>query len=454
MRFEKLGPIVSGEIEFSNLTILCGGNNQGKTYVSYTFYGIIENFPDLILGFFNNHEIEELKENGTLQYEKNEYIRRLSSHIHKKFKDKKNNILDDVFKSNNSNFNDTEIKFSNNEITKLLFLSTNMEVDANIGKEHKIKYTVDDNEVSILLMGDFKELNFSPKNYSFMLDTVLIKSIEKIVGSFYIPAERIGLNVFRSQLNDNKIETMDALSSIMHLEKRNKNPGVLNNFLKIFSETTTSFPKPINDYLKYINDINTYDSDDKNGSEIAVFIRENILKGKFTIDESDNTSYFRSKYGTTKYKKEAIPLHITSSSIKSIYGLDYFFEHLDKEKNYYLIIDEPEMNLHPSNQVEFANVLDMAVKHGLHVIISTHSDLLVKKVQNIILKNELDSVSNLDGLTKSNVNIYDFKDGAIHKVDIFNDNLVFENFNSTINSLEEEYLDLLDMKAIQNKELY
>jgi predicted ATPase len=40
-RFEKLGCIEKAEIELGDLTILCGDNNAGKTYISYAIYGFL-----------------------------------------------------------------------------------------------------------------------------------------------------------------------------------------------------------------------------------------------------------------------------------------------------------------------------------------------------------------------------------------------------------------------------
>ena len=44
-----------------------------------------------------------------------------------------------------------------------------------------------------------------------------------------------------------------------------------------------------------------------------------------------------------------------------------------------IIIDEPELNLHPSRQIMMARLLTMLVKFGLRVMITTHSDYIVRK---------------------------------------------------------------------------
>ena len=58
--------------------------------------------------------------------------------------------------------------------------------------------------------------------------------------------------------------------------------------------------------------------------------------------------------------------------------------HLVKEKDY-LIIDEPELNLHPENQVKIAKLLVRLVNSGVKVIISTHSDYITKEFNNLLM---------------------------------------------------------------------
>ena len=52
-------------------------------------------------------------------------------------------------------------------------------------------------------------------------------------------------------------------------------------------------------------------------------------------------------------------------------------------------IDEPEINLHPDNQVVLTRVLGELVNKGLRLIISTHSDYIVREINNLIMAGEL-----------------------------------------------------------------
>ena len=55
----------------------------------------------------------------------------------------------------------------------------------------------------------------------------------------------------------------------------------------------------------------------------------------------------------------------------------------------YLIIDEPELNLHPDNQRKLAKVLAKIANRGINVILSTHSDYLIKEFNNLIMLSKM-----------------------------------------------------------------
>jgi predicted ATPase len=49
-----------------------------------------------------------------------------------------------------------------------------------------------------------------------------------------------------------------------------------------------------------------------------------------------------------------------------------------------LIIDEPEMNLHPAAQAQFTEFLALMVQAGLHLVITTHSPYVIDHLGNLM----------------------------------------------------------------------
>lgn len=441
MDVKNLGPISSGSLKLAPLTILCGTNNQGKTYFSYALYGVMKKLPDLIVGFLDEEEYTILRSKGSFTLPRKEFNEKIIKIVSENFHSGKYNIFNKIFNSENDSFNDTEFLLLEEEIYSLLSLDKTTSSIIKVGNTTFLLESGEDN-LTILITNDELDDFLSSNRIKTFVDVLIKNAIRKNISSFYIPAERLGINVFRSQLNSNKIEMLDAINNIINSEMRSKN-SIENSLIKNLASINNVYPQPINDYLEFINGIQKYEIDDDN--EVAMFIRENIIKGRFVIDSNTDKSYYRLRVGKKRYKTDLIPLHITSSSVKSIYGLDYLFEQIKLTQENFIIIDEPEMNLHPKNQLEFANLLDLIISKGIKVIISTHSDFLIRKVQNLMLKNEIED--NSIGLNSSNVKIYNFENSTISNIDLLADDEVFDNFNEIVDLIENEYLDLLEMKA-------
>ena len=52
-----------------------------------------------------------------------------------------------------------------------------------------------------------------------------------------------------------------------------------------------------------------------------------------------------------------------------------------------LMIDEPELNLHPVNQRAFARLIAYLVNCGIRVFMTTHSDYIIKELNTLIMLN-------------------------------------------------------------------
>jgi len=78
-----------------------------------------------------------------------------------------------------------------------------------------------------------------------------------------------------------------------------------------------------------------------------------------------------------------LDLHVTSTAVKELTGLVLYFRYLIRE-NDYLIIDEPEMNLHPEAQVKLLEIITMAVNKGVKVLLTTHSPYILDHLVNLM----------------------------------------------------------------------
>ena len=51
----------------------------------------------------------------------------------------------------------------------------------------------------------------------------------------------------------------------------------------------------------------------------------------------------------------------------------------------FLIIDEPESHLDTANQIQLARLVARLVNSGVKVLITTHSDYIVREINNLIM---------------------------------------------------------------------
>jgi predicted ATPase len=81
-----------------------------------------------------------------------------------------------------------------------------------------------------------------------------------------------------------------------------------------------------------------------------------------------------------------------------------------------LIIDEPELNLHPENQRKIARLLATLVNIGIKVFITTHSDYIIKELNLLIMMNQ--ESKRLQELVKKE-NYFDYELISTQKIRVY-----------------------------------
>lgn len=461
MKIVKLGAVEEITLDLKKLIIFTGKNNTGKTHTSYLLYGLISYIlKNNMFSFFSEKELENLlyslKESGskTIKIEKKEIKNKFCKDVKSELtKEHIKQIAVENFKINEENFKELNLKLESNEIE--YFVDNFFTYSSKKIVVEGIEITTNNNE-DMYINVTFKNLENRLDNVLVMLKDdffrdIFLKSLSDALISlpniFYFPAERTGINVFKNELNENRLKIYDTLMNTLQFtnlkdpkEKDRKRSELLrsNIDLLIDGNRKSSYPKPISDYINFLNGIkgNYYNPKDN----ITDYIRKEILQGKYEIDENGIVK-FREKHGKNRYKKDEISFHIVSSSIKSLFGLDYYIDKIAK-KGDILIFDEPELSLHPENQVKLAYVIFMLIEKGIRIIISTHSDLFIRALTNIILDNKIKKINTF---TDSDVRIYNFeKNKKVEEIDKISEISYFANFDDTIKEVQNKYDDLIE----------
>ena len=61
------------------------------------------------------------------------------------------------------------------------------------------------------------------------------------------------------------------------------------------------------------------------------------------------------------------------------------------ESNKLVILDEPEVNLHPKWQIEYARIICQLVKQGANIVVTTHSPYMFEALSGFSAKEDITS---------------------------------------------------------------
>lgn len=373
VKLSELGAIKEGSIDLSKkLNIFCGPNGTGKTYVAYAIYGMLK--TDFHIG--SNHEvIKSLIEtkNAIYSFDFSE-LNAYRDEILTSFKDD----LDTLFGVSQDfiklNFNKTEITYIEkyDELNNKL-IESEFKTSLNFGKI--------DIEIVKIKNNDFVSLEILDKTISNKdierLDVFFYSSLISILAkypvssTFILPVERNSIFTFSKELSIRKQEAVDHFHAMTSKEK-------VNRFDLIFSNTKR-YPLPIRDGLIVADDLAEIKKYKSDFYDFAVEIEDNLLNGKLEIDNLGEL-----KFKPNKSPKRSLPIHMTASVVKSLSSLVIYLKHIAKD-NDLVIIDEPEINLHPDNQIILTRLFAKLINKGFRLLISTHSDYVVREINNLIM---------------------------------------------------------------------
>lgn len=382
---ENLGLLNQAEIEIGDLTILCGENNSGKTYAVYAFYGFWKFFSKNLGEFVSQHKNDFIQEDKTISIEKSKFIdicKHLVSDINKHYKDD----LAKVLGGSADNYADAKFK-SEFQILDPETIYNQENISLNIyEKDEKIIFDYFNEENTIM----------TQNKYLLLIYQTISRLICKPKNIEIISVERTGIDMFYNELNLNK---NSLLAGLAQADEKTLIRDI-NNYMKT---TMSRYPLPIIDNIETINDRTnitkekSFIAQSKN-SEIEGLLWQ-IVGGKYIINESGIQFAKGAKVKITSGCK-SVDIQQTSSSVKSLFLLDLYIKY-KAQKGDILIIDEPELNLHPKNQILLARLLVMLVNIGIKVFISTHSDYILREFSSCIcLKNVSDE--NLKNLKEYN----------------------------------------------------
>ena len=138
------------------------------------------------------------------------------------------------------------------------------------------------------------------------------------------------------------------------------------------------YPRAISESLADAEDRAHHSKHKSEFKDLADVIEKDILHGKIKVTKDGELTLNRGD--------NAFDLALSSSTMKALADIVFYIRHQAKKMSR-LLIDEPEIHLHPNNQLLLARVFSRMVHRGLQVVISTHSDYIIRELNNLIMLN-------------------------------------------------------------------
>jgi len=420
VEFSNFGPVVSGEIALRPLTILIGPNNCGKSYTAMLMKAVLSQttgappidrldirrmgHPFRFSPFFR----PSITATGSLARSNMyiDFIKKVQNlevgdccDVPKTLvKDLGRLILREVFEGH---FKDEVVRIFGAKMTELQRINGEaLELKIRIGStdvtlkpegkglkiitfpklDHRLRIRVDvlkrpegynieveDDTITIVLSKDLSGGGGESSHFSRLLMPRVIELVMKSLllssgytDCYYLPAARSGM--------------MQAHKVVSAAIMKTAGLGGIDEI---------RIPQLSGIVVDFLTQLNNLDPDRGPLYRIASSFEKEVLGGqvKFrTVD--DYISKIEYHLG-----KSHMPLHRTSSTVSELAPLFLFLKH-EVSRRSLLIIEEPEAHLHPANQEIMARLIVRLVRNGVHVMITTHSDLLLRRISDFILLSE------------------------------------------------------------------
>ena len=105
-----------------------------------------------------------------------------------------------------------------------------------------------------------------------------------------------------------------------------------------------------------------------------------IIGGDYSITQNDQLYYIPRGTGIR------LTMDQSSSAVRSLLDMGFYLRYV-AHKGDLLMVDEPELSLHPKNQRRIAKLFVRLVNLGIKVFVTTHSDYIVKELNTLIMLN-------------------------------------------------------------------
>lgn len=453
-RFRNIGPIRSADLELGPLTVIVGRNNTGKTYLAYTLYGLLDQWrgwpegryppvrrragnrarrgdadtldvAQVAASLSRDGEVVRKVDRETLERERAALAQALGT-------DFSRFLVRRVLSASAGEFENVDLRIEWTDA----FPEAVPQVTVRATGEGTVSAAFEKGEML------FRATNGERSH------PLRARALERAVGlaythlllsdlpnPFVLTAERFGISLFHRELDFTKNQLVQILQQIDRRDRRNNDTPFW-----VIDRATSRYAKPIQDNIDYTRSLPDIrkDASDIRERRLERSIKE-MMDGEYRIAEGEVRFVSRPRSGD----RFNLPLHQASSSARGLSDLYFYLRHAASQRHL-LIVDEPESHLDTENQVTLAHLLSKVVKAGVQVLITTHSDYIVKEINNLLMLGRLNlsraAMRKLGykedlGLEEEAVRAYVAEEGGLTRCGMNAYGLDFPVFDTTIDSI-------------------
>lgn len=375
LKLKNFRAIADADIELADLTVLSGVNASGKSTVARLF-----------------HNIVELNRNYTLWCEKTAFVETLSPYVQQiveVFQDLKFSVVeleDAIHALSTINLTSFSERVTNvyECIRKLLkHASRKKDIDKRLWESFQRSISSNTSIDSVEMFGEWVKERFN----SF---ETLFKEYEQRKDSTHpFVYMLLAKNLFDLEEEDSILDRICLYDGEEKLFNLSANATILPYIYSpkrslYIEKPSVTVPKMIRERLVLASDV--YDLTKKGiGSELSmprdVLSKNNYLNGFLDVP-TDNTFVFEDEWIYKRSDGRNFQLKKCAEGIKSLATVQILERYGLLDSNTLLIIDEPEVHLHPQWIVECANTLiDLVKEKRVRVLVTSHSPYLVQALQ-------------------------------------------------------------------------
>ena len=372
---KNFGKIKEARINISNFTVFVGNNNSGKTQLMQLIYAVVKVLsrvaPDITL--------PEIGDIEGFRIEKRE-IEELSMWVNQYLMSQKDRIVEDTF----------NVVIPIEEISVDFVEYADFKRDMYFLRGRTLEYLTEkgmitseqltrvvqreDQAVPMMILSSEITKTTEKSRMITWFSKEIPSEIIKRIGLGYILSDAMGFGNFTLP---NMVFLPASRTGLLLLYKYyfvNRDKAV--EQADDVSRNVQGMTEPVSDFLSFLMTYSYSGRVAKKNEKLIRFISDHLIDGR--IKETGETTIY-----TPRSTEKEIPLFVASSMVNEIAPI---LKALTNSKETgFIFYDEVETSLHPLKQIEMAKLLNRLNNSGIRLIISTHSDTMATRLNNLML---------------------------------------------------------------------